>query len=168
MLLLGFGRKAWAQLAAASAIRYAPLTRPIRIPLGAVEVPWRPVSFTAEAMTPATAVAPSRRVLISGIVFRRQMRTGGSDLCALCLTCPHEQCQVDLITDPEQLVKMTGTLDHHPMFECGCHMSVFDAMEDGARVTGETPRGLYRFRIGDVTDGTVEISEVEADALTAV
>jgi hypothetical protein len=41
-------------------------------------------------------------------------------------------------------------------------------MDDGARIAGETPRGLYRFRITGVSDGTVEISEVESDALAEV
>jgi len=165
-MLLGFGRRAWAQLEKASP-RYAPLSRPIRIPLDSVSIPWQPAPFTAEAMASPTATTASRRVLISGVLFRR----GGStsdQLSALCLTCPHEQCKVDLIIDPARLATMTGGTATHPLFECGCHSSVFDALQDGARVSGETPRGLYRFRITSVSDGVVEIAEVEETALFEV
>ena len=84
------------------------------------------------------------------------------------MTCPHEQCQVDLVTDEERLTRMIGQKSAHPLFECGCHSSVFDAAAEGARVSGETPRGLYRFRIGNVSDGLVEISEIELAALSEV
>ena len=40
--------------------------------------------------------------------------------------------------------------------------------DDGARVSGETPRGLYRFRIAGIRDGIVEIEEVEKAALSEV
>jgi Rieske Fe-S protein len=179
LMLVGLKRRAWAQL---RATRYAPLMRPIRISLDDVEMPWKPVSFTAEAMAPPMAAAAGRRVLINGVLFRRSapdhsaVRGGrgagasGSieELSALCLTCPHEQCQVDLISDAAQLLDITGRPGHHPVFECGCHFSVFDALADGARIAGETPRGLYRFRIGSVSRATVEITEVEADALSEV
>ena len=49
-MLVGGGRWARAQITGAPS-RYAPLTRPVRIPLDSVTTPWRPVSFTAEAMT---------------------------------------------------------------------------------------------------------------------
>ncbi len=162
-MLLGFSRRAWAQLVNTSP-SYALLSRPVRIPLEVVAMPWQPTLFTAEAMAPATATAAARRVLISGVLFRR----GARDLSALCLTCPHEQCKVDLITDPIRLAGMTGGAGTHPLFECGCHSSVFDAGRDGARVSGETPRGLYRFRIAGVSDGLVEINEVEEVALLEV
>jgi hypothetical protein len=45
---------------------------------------------------------------------------------------------------------------------------VFDAADEGARLSGETPRGLYRFRIGGVRDGIVEIPEIEEVALSEV
>lgn len=174
LMFLGFGRRlgAWAQRADA-ALRYAPLSRSIRIPLDAVATPWQPVAFTAEAMSPATATAASRRVLISGVLFRRGTRGAeapGSvdELSALCLTCPHEQCKVDLITDSDRLARMTDGATTHPLFECGCHSSVFDPQEDGARVSGETPRGLYRFRIAGVRDAAVEINEIEEIALFEV
>jgi Rieske Fe-S protein len=160
-LLAGFGRRAIGQGAAASP-KYAALARPIRIALASVAEPWRPVRFTAEAAA-RRPDGGSRRVLIAGVVFRT-----GERLSALCLTCPHEQCRVDLITSPEQLEKMTGRPDSHPLFECGCHFSVFDAQNDGARVSGETPRGLFRFRIATADGDSVEIMEIEEDALAMV
>ena len=168
-MLVGFGRRAWAQLAS-EPLRFAPLTRPVRIPLDTVSAPWQSATFTAEAMAPAVATSPSRRVLISGVLFRRPELPGvpSASLSALCLTCPHEQCRVDLITDPAQLVKISGRPDSDPLFECGCHASVFDASNEGARIAGETPRGLFRFRIASIAGGVAEIREIEEDALSVV
>jgi hypothetical protein len=45
---------------------------------------------------------------------------------------------------------------------------VFDAKENGAKIVGETPRGLFRFRIAGIVDGAVEIGEIEAEALDVV
>ena len=182
LALVGFGsRRAQAQNAT-TPLRYAPLTRPVTIPLQDVVTPWAPVSFVAEAMAPTKGAAPARRVLINGVLFRRSTtdRRGGpadtagapgsieDDLSALCVTCPHEQCQVDLVTDEVQLSRMTGGTAVHPLFECGCHLSVFDAAAGGAKISGETPRGLYRFRIAAINQGIVEIAEVEEVALFEV
>ena len=164
LMLVGLRRRAWAQ----PEIQYARLSRPVRIPVEQVAVPWSPVAFTAEAVAPEAGTAAGRRVLISGVLFRKPIDADRTGLSALCLTCPHEQCKVDLITDSALLVKIAGSADHHPVFECGCHLSVFDALEDGARIAGETPRGLFRFRIAGVHEGAVEIGEIEADALTEV
>ena len=164
-MLVGLGRRVWAQLTEASP-RYFPLTRPILIPLDAVRVPWQPMTFTAEAMAPATATTGTRRVLISGVLFRRSASNDG--LSALCLTCPHEQCKVDLVTDRTRLTQMTGGTAAHPLFECGCHFSLFDAAQEGARISGESPRGLYRFRVAGVHQGMVEITEIEEVALFEV
>ena len=167
LILAGTSRRVWAQLADGGP-RYFPLTLPIRIPHDSVKVPWQPVTFTAEAMAPSTATAGSRRVLISGVLFRKGTPTGAGELSALCLTCPHEQCKVDLVTDPPQLAAMTGGTATHPLFECACHASVFDAAREGERISGETPRGLYRFRIGAVRQEHVEIAEIEETALYEV
>lgn len=157
LALLGVGRRAWAQLADPLPVRYTPLTRPVRIPVDAVMASWRPVSFVAEGMSQA------RRVLVSGVLFRTD-----TNLSALCVTCPHEQCQVDLVSDQERLDRMVGRRAPHPLFECGCHFSVFDAADEGKRLSGESPRGLYRFRIAGVHDGMVEIAEIEQVALSEV
>ena len=175
LALAGFSRRARAQVAR-DPIKYATLTRPVSIPIQEVATPWRPVAFVAEAMAPVTATAQPRRVLISGVLFRRGNTTAGAadapvsleELSALCVTCPHEQCQVDLVTDQAQLGRMVRGTPTHPLFECGCHLSVFDAAEDGARISGETPRGLYRFRIGAIKGDAVEITEIEDVALYEV
>ena len=155
---VGLYRRAWAQLAGPpSAIRYASLTRPVKIPLTDVTNIWQPRPFVAEG------THANRRVLISGVVFRTE-----KSISALCVTCPHEQCQVDLVTEAERLSRMLGRPATHPLFECGCHFSVFDAANDGARISGESPRGLYRFRITDTREGVIEINEVEDVALSEV
>ena len=165
--LLGCGRRVWGQLMDPSApVRYAALTRPVRIPVEAVAVPWRVVPFVAEAAARLRDTEPgaarTRRVRISGVLFRT-----GAQLSALCVTCPHEQCQVDLVTDQERLARI-GRGGTHPLFECGCHFSVFDAASAGARLSGESPRGLYRFQISAVRDGMVDITEIEEAALSEV
>jgi Rieske Fe-S protein len=175
LALVGFGgRRAWAQDATAP-IRYAALTRRVSVPVQDVITPWKPVPFVAEAIAPPKAAAPPRRVLIHGVLFRHAGAGAPAaespptikQLSALCVTCPHEQCQVDLVTDEAQLSRMTGGTAVRPLFECGCHQSVFDAA-DGAKVSGETPRGLYRFRIAGVSQASVEIGEVEEVALFEV
>jgi Rieske Fe-S protein len=165
LMLLGIGRRAWAQLTTAS-VRYAPLTAPVRIPLEAVKTPWRPVAFKAEAVAPPAGATPARRVLLSGALFRRVTGDGRPELSALCLTCTHEQCQVDFIAEPTILPR-TDRVMVHPVFLCACHSSVFDAVDDGAWVAGPAPRGLYRFRMRVDADA-VEIEEVEAEALLVV
>ena len=151
-------QRAWTQSVNPPApMRYAALTTPVKIPVDAVAERWHPVSFAAEALS------KGRRVLISGVLFRTE-----TDLSALCVTCPHEQCQVDLVTDAERLGRMTRGTKGQPLFECGCHLSVFDAAAHGARVSGETPRGLYLFKIAGVRDGLIEITEIEEAALSDV
>jgi Rieske Fe-S protein len=166
-MLLGFGRQAWAQVARAST-RFSPLTTSVRIPLDAVTVPWRPVPFAAEGVAPPVEGKPGRRVLMSGVLFRRAAGDDAGGLSALCLTCPHEQCHVELVDDSTRLAALKGGVTTHPMFVCGCHASVFDALADGAWVDGPAPRGLYRFR-SRVADGRiVEINGVEETALFEV
>jgi Rieske Fe-S protein len=158
LTLLSFARRVWAQAAVPPGpVRYAALTRPVTIPVEAVTQPWRPVPFVAESRG-----AGDRRVLISGVLFRTH-----TEFSALCVTCPHEQCQVDLVTDVERLARINSQAKH-PLFECGCHFSVFDAADAGARLSGEAPRGLYRFRIAGERDGVVEITEIEEAALSEV
>jgi Rieske Fe-S protein len=165
LMLLGFGRGAWAQPSSAS-VRYSPLTRPVRLPLDALTIPWQPVPFTAETVSPRAAATPGQRVLLSGMLFRK---TAGDDrlerFSALCLTCPHEQCLVDFITDRARLVKMKGAGATDPLFECGCHFSVFDALADGERVAGPTARGLYRFRMNLGADAAIVVDAIEEEAM---
>ena len=166
-MLGGVSRRAWAQLTSAPP-PFARLTQPVRIPLESVAHPWEPASFVAEAVTPAGSQTPGRRVLIKGVLFRKETADNASALSALSVICPHEQCAVALVTDPERLAKMSGSTTARPLFECACHFSKFDASNEGAWVSGVAYRGLFRFRIGAVNDGTVEITEIEEEALSAV
>ena len=166
-MLLGYGRRAWAQLASATP-GYYPLTHPVRIPLDTVSTLWRPVPFVAEAVLPQTSPTPGRRVLMNGVLYRRESGDDSSALSALCVTCPHERCQVTLVTDEARLARMSGSDKKNPKFACGCHGSVFDALDDGAWISGPADRGLFNFRVGGITDGTVEISEVEVETLSVV
>jgi len=161
LMLVGIGRRAWAQITGEPA-RYARLNAPVRIPLASVSKPWQPVPFKAEATAAAAGASPGHRVILSGVLFRR----GASDmpLSALCTTCTHEQCQVDFVEQPGQLPRMDRAIDH-PVFFCACHSSVFDAVADGAFISGPASRGLYRFRLKVVDDKAVEIIEVEQEAL---
>jgi Rieske Fe-S protein len=165
LMLLGFSRRARSQLADAS-VRYARLTAPVRIPLDAVRTPWSPVPFKADAFAPLGGTAPARRVLINGVLFRRVTGDDRPQMSALCVTCTHEQCQVDFIAHPTPLPR-TDHVMKHPVFLCACHSSVFDAAHDGAPIAGPAPRGLYRFRLHIAADA-VEIDEVEEEALSAV
>jgi Rieske Fe-S protein len=167
LMLLGYGRRAWAQLTSASP-GYYPLTHQVRIPLDTVSTPWHPVSFVAEAVLPQTSPTPGRRVLMNGVLYRRESGDDSSALSALCVTCPHELCQVDLVTDEARLARLTGSDRKNPKFVCGCHGSVFDALEDGAWISGPADRGLFNFQVGGITNGTVEINEVEEEALSVV
>jgi Rieske Fe-S protein len=164
LILVGFKQRVWAQLAGRTEPRYHALTKPIRVPLAAVATPWKTVPFKAEAVAQRSGTTP-RRVLMDGVLFRRE---GAQDpLSALCLTCPHEQCLVDLITQPPRLATMK-VITGHPMFQCGCHESEFDALDDGAVVAGEAPRGLYRFQVNIVSGDIAEVTAVEEVALFEV
>lgn len=164
LMLLALGRRAWAQVAA-SPVRYAKLRQPVRIALDAVAIPWQLVAFKAEAVAPAAGGTPARRAILSGVVFRRPASAERPALSAVCLTCTHEQCQVDFVEVPGTLPRMDRSIDH-PVFFCACHSSVFDAVDDGAWISGPAPRGLYRFRFNVIGDRAIEIAEVEEEALS--
>mgnify|MGYP001608399600 CR=1 FL=1 len=66
--------------------------------------------------------------------------------------------------DPPAFLKK---IQEQPVYLCPCHNSTFKA-EDGQRLGGPAPRGLYRFRVTGVTGAAVEIAEVEEDALIFV
>ena len=167
-MLAGTGRRAWAQLAD-GAPRYFPAhpadpdsARRREGPVGTGDVHSRSDgAVDCNGREPARA---HQRRACSG----RARASPAGELSALCLTCPHEQCKVDLVSDPTRLAALTGGTATHPLFECACHASVFDAAREGERISGETPRGLYRFRIGGVSQELVEIGEIEEAALYEV
>jgi Rieske Fe-S protein len=168
LMLVGFGRRAWAAQLGSAPPSYIPLTAAIRVPLGSVAALWQPSPFVAEAVLPQSSPTPGRRVVLKGVLFRKEAGDATSALTALSVTCPHEQCPVELIIDSERLAKLRGGASGPPMFECGCHFSKFDASQEGAWISGVAYRGLFRFRIGAVSDGNVEINGIEEEALSVL
>jgi len=148
--------------------RFIALSKPVRIPLDSVAIPWHPAPFVGEAVLPPGSQTPGQRVLIKGVLYRKDTSNDASGLSALSVICPHEQCAIALVTDPERLAKMSGNTSGRPLFECACHFSKFDASEDGAWISGVAYRGMFRFRIAGVADGSVEINEIEEEALSVV
>lgn len=167
LALAGVGRRAWAQ-----ALRFRPLARPVVVPLAALATPWRARPFMADGVTLATAATPDQPIRISGMIVRT---AGGGNqpdrFAAVCVRCPHEGCDVDFVQDPATLppdvkADITEPLEHG-VYVCPCHNSTFKA-ENGARLAGPAPRGLYLFRVTNVTDAAVEVAEVEEDVLIFV
>jgi Rieske Fe-S protein len=119
-------------------------------------------------VTLESAATPNQPIRVSGMV----VRIGAGDNAperfqAVCVKCPHEGCDVDFISDPsrlpEEITKQAGRVTE-PVYVCPCHNSTFK-MEDGSRLAGPAPRGLYRFRVTGVSAAAVEIGEVEEDVL---
>jgi Rieske Fe-S protein len=167
LALLGFGRRLWAQ--ALDPFSYQPLARPVLVPLDDLATPGRAFPFVADGVTLASAATPNRPIRISGMVVR--MAAGDSAperFKAVCVRCPHEGCDVDFVVDPSKLPQeITDQIGHavtEPVYVCPCHNSTFK-IDDGARLAGPAPRGLYRFRVTGVTAAAVEIAEVEEDVL---
>ncbi len=166
LALLGFNKRLWAQ--GSRFVRYRPLARPVLVPLEALSVPARARRFQAQGVTLPSAANPNRPIRINGMVVRT---AAGDDLPdrfrAVCVVCPHEQCDVDFIADPGQLdeyvVEEIGPIED-PVYLCPCHNSTF-TMAEGERLGGPAPRGLYRFRVTGVSRAAVEIGEVEEDVL---
>jgi Rieske Fe-S protein len=167
LMLVGFGRRVWAQ-----ALRFRPLARPVVVPLDDLATPFRARQFVADGVTLSSAATPNQPIRVTGMVVRTA--AGGNQpekFAAVCLRCPHEGCDVDFVPDPNQLPpevkEEIGRAISTSVYICPCHNSTFKA-EDGERLAGPAPRGLYRFRVTSVTDQTVEIAEVEEDVLIFV
>jgi Rieske Fe-S protein len=169
LMLAGLGRRVWAQ---AITRRYRPLAGPVVVPLADLTTPWRAKPFVANAVTLPSAATPNLPIRISGMVAR----TAAGDnqparFTAVCVRCPHEGCDVDFVADPKSLAQdVKDEIGHavdHSVYLCPCHNSTFKA-EDGARLSGPAPRGLYRFGVTGVSDAAVEIGEVEEDLLIFV
>lgn len=169
LMLAAVGRGAWAQTISR---RFRPLAGPVVVPLADLTTPWRAKSFMADAVTLASAATPNKPIRLSGMV----VRTAAGDnqpasFTAICVRCPHEGCDVDFVLDPKSLPQdVKDEIGHavdHSVYICPCHNSTFKA-EDGARLSGPAPRGLYRFGVTGVNDAAVEIGEVEEDLLIFV
>lgn len=165
LALVGFGRRISAQ--ASRVIRYRPLARPTVVPTSDLVTAWRARPFVAEAVTLPSAATPNQSIRVAGMI----VRTGDDRLAAVCMRCPHELCDVDYVDDPKRLpqeiVNEIGRPVTQPVYVCPCHNSTF-GVEDGERLAGPAPRGLYRFRVTSVTETAIEIGEVEEDVLIFV
>jgi len=163
---LGFGRRLWAQRP--RALRYHPLARPVLIPLEDLANPGRARQFVADAVTLASAATPNQPIRIAGMVVRTAAGDNQPErFKAVCVRCPHELCDVDFVADPAKLppevVQEIGHAVNEPVYVCPCHNSTF--RDDGERLAGPAPRGLYSFRVTGVSASAVEITEVEEDLL---
>jgi Rieske Fe-S protein len=166
-MLLGVSRRAWAQ--GAAPLRYRPLARPVLVPLAELSTPLKARQFVAEGVTLASAAKPNQPIRISGMVVRTASGDDRPDrFQAVSVLCPHEHCDCDFIGDPSTLpaevVQEIGHPVKEPVYLCPCHNSTFK-VEDGERLGGPAPRGLYRFRVTAVSATAVEIGEVEEDVL---
>ncbi len=124
----------------------------------------------ADAVTLSSAATPNQPIRVSGMIVRTAAGDRPDNFAAVCVRCPHELCDVDYVGDPSRLpqevvneIKRPVT---DPVYICPCHNSTFKT--DGDRLAGPAPRGLYRFRVTNVTASAVEIAEVEEDVLIFV
>ena len=165
LAFIGAGGTLWAQ--ARRRLRYRPLTRPALVPLASLATMARARRFVAEGVSPQSAATPGAHVQINGMVARVALGAAAACFKAVCVVCPHEQCDVDFVADPGELdssvVQEIGDGDN-PVYLCPCHNSTF-TMAGGERLGGPAPRGLYQFRVTGVTRTHVEIGEVEEDVL---
>ena len=170
VLVVGFAQRVWAQ--GLSFLRFRPLALPVAVPLEDMTTRWRARRFVADAVTLDTAAMPNQPIRISGIVVRTAPGDNAPErFQAVCVRCPHEACEVDFVDDPTRLPpEVIAEIGHpvtDPVYVCPCHNSTF-AVDTGERLAGPAPRGLYRFRVTNVTAAAIEIGEVEEDLLLFV
>ena len=168
-MLRGFlGAAALLRPSAARAVaqrnQYRRLRKPVVLPLDEVARSWQPVLFDAVGPARDAAAAYGPDVSLRGMLLRLPTTDGTTELKAFCLTCPHEICYVDYLTDTERVRLESAAKPEHPLFVCPCHFSVFNPLAEGAQISGPAHRGLYRFRL-EVGEDVVEIKEVEDGAL---
>ena len=165
LALIGAGGTLWAQ--GRRHLPYRPLTRPVLVPLASLATRGRARRFVAQGVSPQSAATPGEHVQINGMVARVAAGAAAACFKAVCVVCPHEQCDVDFVADPGELdssvVQEIGDVGD-PVYLCPCHNSTF-TMAGGERLGGPAPRGLYQFRVTGVTRAHVEIGEVEEDVL---
>ena len=164
-----FGRRAWAQ--AYDSVRYQPLARPVVVPLDDLTMPGKAFPFTADGVTLPSAATPNQPVRMNGMVVRTSKGDNSPErFKAVCLKCPHEGCDVEFIGDssrvPEEVTTAIGKVSA-PLYICPCHNSTFK-IDDGSKLFGPAPHGLWRFHVTGVNETAVEIGEVEEDALLFV
>ena len=169
IVLVGVGRRIRAQ--AVDYTRYRPLLRPVRVPLDDLATPSKAFPFQADGTTLPSAAEPNQPVRFSGMIVRTSKGDNSPErFKAVCLKCPHEGCDVEFIGDPgrvpEEVTTAIGKVSG-PLYICPCHNSTFK-IDDGSKLFGPAPRGLWRFHVTAVNETAVEIGEVEEDALLFV
>jgi Rieske Fe-S protein len=167
VIYLGLSRGLGSQ--GTNSLRFRPLARPVVIPVTELSTPWRARPFVADAVTLPSASKPNEAIRISGLIVRTKSGAAAPDaFSAVSVECPHEHCDVDFMADasrlPAEVVQEIGRPVTGAVYLCPCHNSTFN-VEDGGRLAGPAPRGLYRFRVTAVSDAAVEIGEVEEDVL---
>ena len=118
----------------------------------------------ALACSLASAATPNPPIRVTGMVVRT---VAGNDLAeafaAICVRCPHEGCDVEFVRDANQLPpEVKGEIGRPvtgSVYVCPCHNSTF-AANDGSRLAGPAPRGLYRFKVTGVMSITQYINGV--------
>ena len=138
------------------------------MPRETLAVPNRARRFRATGVSLPTAAVLGQPVRVNGMMIQTSDADDAPDrFRAVCAVCPREQCEVDFVGDPADLhaavIAETGPVDD-PVYLCPCHNSAF-TVDDGRRLGGPAPRGLYRFRVTDVRETSVVIGEVEEDVL---
>jgi Rieske Fe-S protein len=165
-MLATVGRRLRAQVV--DYTRYQPLVRPVQVPLEDLATPAKAFPFSADGMTLPTAAEPNQPVRFNGMIVRMSASDNSADrFKAVCLKCPHEGCDVDFIGDPSRVPsEVTDAIGkvHEALYICPCHNSTFK-IDDGSKLFGPAPRGLYRFHVTGVNATAVEIGEIEEDAL---
>ena len=149
--------------------RFRPLPQSVLVPLADLATRGRARQFVADAVTLPSAAKPNQPIRITGMVVRTTMGDDTADgFRAVCVRCPHEGCDVDFVSDPGRLPdEVKGEIGHEvtePVYLCPCHNSTFKS-DDGERLAGPAPRGLYRFQVTSVSGSAIEIGQVEEDVL---
>lgn len=80
--------------------------------------------------------------------------------------CTHQHCIVDLSTDLELVAFAFNHRSDRPTLTCGCHYSVFDALDAGRAVSGPAVRPLPRVRLRVAAEAGV--ATVVADGIETV
>jgi Rieske Fe-S protein len=145
--------------------QFSPLSRPVRVPLTELITPFRPVPFVVESKgLPGTPFDAGQPIHLRGVVLRTSAGDDAPErFRAISVVCPHEGCEVEVLTATPDLPAVATAKVTGPIYLCPCHASMFK-LDDGGYIEGPAPRGLFLFRVKSVSGGSVEIAEVEEEA----
>jgi Rieske Fe-S protein len=145
--------------------QFSPLSHPARVALSQLVMPLRPVPFVIESRgLPGTPFDAGQPIHLRGMVLRTSTEDDAPErFRAVCVVCPHEGCEVEVLAAPKDLPEVGAAKLTGPIYLCPCHSSMFK-LDDGGYIEGPAPRGLFLFRVRSVSGGSVEIAEVEEEA----